>query len=471
MKLSHKLIMVSAAALMGISPILGSAQGVNAATSTKSAKKTTSSKSSSKSSNSITLTHNAYVYDKNGKRLKTYMGSAKYTTIAKGVTVKSSGTKTINGVLYYSLGSGAYIKAANVAKSSASTTSTTKKTTTSTKTTSITLTKNAYFYNKNGKRVKKYNGMSKLVKGTTVDSYGTKTISGKKYYQLNSKGTVFIKAANVDKKTTSTKTSSSKTTITLKKNAYIYDANGDTEKKGYKKGKTLTATEARYIGTKLYYKIGEDQYIKAANVGKVSGAELEPVNEPDGAATVDTSTTSTDTDTTTVTTTRIAPLYNIKGVADTTREFGVGQTQQVSELRYIATSSTATPELFYKLSSGRGYLKASDVTVNGKTMLSVNTPEEAKADVTVATATDKAKLAQSIAASASVKASDLYKNSEVSLQAAYDAAISAATTVNNSSTATVGQVNEALANINEAQGKLNGVASTTTNTTTTTANN
>ncbi|KGL04912.1 SLAP domain-containing protein, partial [Lactobacillus helveticus] len=76
-----------------------------------SSKKTTSKKTTS---NTIKLIHNAYVYDKNGKRLKTYMGSAKYTTIAKGVTVNSNGTKTIDGVLYYSLGGGAYIKAANV---------------------------------------------------------------------------------------------------------------------------------------------------------------------------------------------------------------------------------------------------------------------------------------------------------------------------------------------------------------------
>ncbi|MBW7986951.1 SLAP domain-containing protein [Lactobacillus helveticus] len=93
-------------------------------------KKTTSKKTTS---NTIKLIHNAYVYDKNGKRLKTYMGSAKYTTIAKGVTVNSNGTKTIDGVLYYSLGGGAYIKAANV-DGKAATSSSTKKT--SSKTTS-----------------------------------------------------------------------------------------------------------------------------------------------------------------------------------------------------------------------------------------------------------------------------------------------------------------------------------------------
>ena len=152
MKLNHKLIMVSAAALMSVSPLVANTQNsVQAATTTKSSskttskktttstKKTTDSKSNSKStsskkaatkttakkstsskatskasSNDITLARNAYVYDKNGKRLDKYMGSAKYTTIARGVTVKSNGTTKINGVLYYSLGNNAYIKAANV---------------------------------------------------------------------------------------------------------------------------------------------------------------------------------------------------------------------------------------------------------------------------------------------------------------------------------------------------------------------
>ncbi|AFR21272.1 SLAP domain-containing protein [Lactobacillus helveticus] len=93
-------------------------------------KKTTSKKTTS---NTIKLIHNAYVYDKNGKRLKKYEGKAKYTTIAKGVTVNSYGTKTIDDVLYYSLGDGAYIKAANV-DGKAATSSSTKKT--SSKTTS-----------------------------------------------------------------------------------------------------------------------------------------------------------------------------------------------------------------------------------------------------------------------------------------------------------------------------------------------
>ena len=493
MKLSHKLIMVSAAALMSVSPLLNTTQNVNAATaSTKktttkktsskktttkksaSTKKTTSTKKSTSkkttkkaassktttskktTSNTIKLTHNAYVYDKNGKRLKTYMGSAKYTTIAKGVTVNSNGTKTINGVLYYSLGGGAYIKAANVdgkVATSSSTKKTSSKNTSSNKpstdesedSTSTKLIHNAYVYDVNGKRIKKYEGKSKLTKGTEIDTYGTVNIKGKKYYQLDEEGTAFVKAGNVDRPTT----------ITLKKNAYIYNGEGKTKKKLVKKGKTVKTTEARYIGTKLYYKIGDDQFVKAANVGKVKGEELDPINEPDGAATVEVPDTE-DVNSTKVITKGVVSLYDIKGQKYANRIFDAGVSQQVSELRYIATSVNSTPQLFYKLASGRGYLKADEVTVDGKILNAVNTQEQAKADVTVATTADKAKLTQSINEAASVKASEIYKLSSSTAKAAYDKAITDGAIVNNNASATIGQVNEAESAITSAKAKLNG---------------
>ena len=522
MKLSHKLVMVSAAALMSVAPLLGTAENVN--TVQAAPKKTTSKKAAS---NKITLVRNAYVYDKNGKRLDKYMGSAKYTTIAKGVTVTSTGTKTINGVKYYDLGGGAYIKAVNVDGKAASSTSSLSKGT------KAKFVSNSYIYDKNGKRISKYQGKSKFVKGDSVTTYGIQTINGKKYYQLDKKGTAFVRTVNIDGKTTSNQESSvsndaestkkydyslkknayiydnngkrinkyqgkskllkgaaidvygietikgkdyyqldkkgtafvkasnvtrtvKATSITMKKNAYIYNGNGDTKKKTVKKGKTVKATEARYIGTKLYYKISDNQFVKAANVGKISGPELEPVNEPDGAATVDTGDNTVDPNVTKVTTINVAPLYNIKGQPDNVRAFGEGQSQQVSELRYIATSATATPELFYKLSSGRGYLNRSDVAVSGKTLTPVNTPEQAREDVTVATAANKAKLLQDINEATSVKSSEAYKLASSDVKAAYDKAISDGTTVNNDATATIAQVNEADAAIVSAKAKLDG---------------
>ncbi len=107
MKLSHKLIMVSAAALMGVSPLLGAAQSVNPVAQA-------ASKSSSKKG-TITLSNNAYVYHKNGKRDTNYAGGGKNAVIAKNRTLKYVGKPiTINGNEYYPIGGNDYVKAANV---------------------------------------------------------------------------------------------------------------------------------------------------------------------------------------------------------------------------------------------------------------------------------------------------------------------------------------------------------------------
>lgn len=411
--------------------------------------KAASSTSSLSKGTKAKFVSNSYIYDKNGKRISKYQGKSKFV---KGDSVTTYGIQTINGKKYYQLDKKgtAFVRTVNIdGKTTSSQESSVSNDAESTKKYDYSLKKNAYIYDKNGKRINKYQGKSRLLKGAAIDVYGIETIKGKDYYQLDKKGTAFVKASNVTRTVKAT-------SITMKKNAYIYNGNGDTKKKTVKKGKTVKATEARYIGTKLYYKISDNQFVKAANVGKISGPELEPVNEPDGAATVDTGDNTVDPNVTKVTTINVAPLYNIKGQPDNVRAFGEGQSQQVSELRYIATSATATPELFYKLSSGRGYLKASDVAVSGKTLTPVNTPEQAREDVTVATAANKAKLLQDINEATSVKNSEAYKLASSDVKAAYDKAISDGTTVNNDATATIAQVNEADAAIVSAKAKLDG---------------
>ena len=125
MKLSHKLIMLSTAALMGVTPVLG---GVNTASVAQAATK----------SSKIVLGSNAYVYLKDGTRNKNYkVGDTAYPVIGKGAKLNAYGLITIKGVSYYSIGDGNYIKASNVAtvdgkKATTATTSSTKKDTTKT---------------------------------------------------------------------------------------------------------------------------------------------------------------------------------------------------------------------------------------------------------------------------------------------------------------------------------------------------
>lgn len=70
--------------------------------SSKTTKKTTK-KSSSTSVVTIKTIRKTHVVNAKGKKVTTYMGSKKYATIGKNVTLKGLGTKTINGKKYYAL--------------------------------------------------------------------------------------------------------------------------------------------------------------------------------------------------------------------------------------------------------------------------------------------------------------------------------------------------------------------------------
>lgn len=56
----------------------------------------------------VSVAKKAYVYNAQGKKVKTYRGSKKYTSMIAGVKVNSLGSKTINGQKYYALEPGRY---------------------------------------------------------------------------------------------------------------------------------------------------------------------------------------------------------------------------------------------------------------------------------------------------------------------------------------------------------------------------
>ena len=351
MKLSHKLIMVSAAALMGVSPLLGAAQGVNPVAQA-------ASKSSSKKG-TITLSNNAYVYHKNGKRDTNYAGGGKNAVIAKNITLKYVGKPvTIKGTEYYPIGSNDYVKAANVgykdgkavtastskapAKKASSTTttdktaakdqsSTTDKSTkkAASKKTTITLNHNAYIYNSKGKTNKKI-----VKKGQTLTVDQLNAIGSKLYYRIKGQKNQFIKNANVGtvngpKITPATKL----TTVTLTHNAYIYNGFGGTKKKAIKKGKTIIVDRLMYIDTTLYYKIGgqKNQFIKMANTTKETGPDLKPSNHKPVPDTM-----------TVITLNHNAYVYDGNGKSDKVL-LKKGQRITVDQLKYIGS------KLYYRI--------------------------------------------------------------------------------------------------------------------------
>lgn len=118
--------------------------------------------------------HNAYKYNKHGKRIgKGY--------ISKGSTYYSKGAYKIRGKKYHKLEAkgNIYIKDGNLSPRRL--------------TKQVTLKHNAYQYNKHGKRAK--SGV--LRKGDSYFVYGSKHIHGKKYYEVGDG--LYIKASNCSK--------------------------------------------------------------------------------------------------------------------------------------------------------------------------------------------------------------------------------------------------------------------------------
>lgn len=454
MKFSHKFMMISAAALIGVSPVIGAGQF----TVVQAADKVATKKNNNSKQNTIKLSHNAYVYDKNGKRLKTYMGSAKNTKIGKGITLTFNGKVTIKNKEYYNLGGNAYVKAANVGYVNG------KKVVKPAATTKAKIKHNAYIYDAKGKTEKK-----KIKKGQTVTVDQLIYIGKKLFYRIGGQSNQFIKAANVGKTTgaklkpvnkkpskddnSPSDNQNDPTVITLSHNAYIYDGNGHSTKTLIRKDEKITVDQLKYIGKKLFYRIkddnfpGEDQWVKKNNVGIVSGKQLQPTN----------SKPEDDKDVTTITLARTTNVYNSKGVAQPTKTFAKGHRARVTELRYIWVKDDNKAELFYKLQSDKnGYIKQDDISkVSGVKLTPVNTPETAKGETVTATSTDKKALQDLLTQDAAVKASDSYKLSAKALRNAYDSAISSGNQVN-TAIATVAQVSDIVNQINNAKAVLNG---------------
>lgn len=457
---------------------------------------TTASTTESSDAKSIQLSRNSYVYDKNGKRIKSAgtlkkgskisyvsldtINSTKYynlgkgqyikavnakattpakknnkhveltrnsyvydkngkriknaKTLKKGATFDYNGTKDINDVEYYNMGKGQYVKASNgvIVKS-------------------VELIKNSYVYDANGKRIK---SAGTLKKGSTIDYYGTKMINDRNYYDIG-KGQ-YIKTTNA-KETEDTEPVKEDTYINLIKNAIIYNDNGDAyneDSAPLLKGASYQALAAKKINDKWYYSIGDGQWIKAVNAVVTSGPALIPKSEDPNAAYTN---STTDPNQLIATWNTSTSVYNSKGEVKPNQEFGKGHQARVSELRYIWVKSENKAILFYKLVSDKdGFVMADDVTVSGKTLTPVNDPEQAKNDAVVATDSDKASLISAINNADAAENTDAYKFATDTAKANFKQAYAAAQNARTSKTATISVVKNALDNLTKAIANLDG---------------
>ena len=205
------------------------------------------------SSEELTLMHNAYLYDENGKR-------ANKVILGAGSIITSYGTKEINGQSYYVLVDKGnqnkiyYVALGNVIP------------------TSQKLKHNAYVYNKHGNRIK---NAGVLRKGNNIKTYGNAvTIRGKKYYIIAPNR--FIKAANIAlQKPASaapinelvTKKARPATAKTIMHNSYLYDQNGKRANKiVILAGSIVNTVNQQVINGKKYYELDDGLFIAANNI-------------------------------------------------------------------------------------------------------------------------------------------------------------------------------------------------------------
>ena len=205
------------------------------------------------SSEELTLMHNAYLYDENGKR-------ANKVILGAGSIITSYGIKEINGQSYYVLVDKGnqnkiyYVARGNVVP------------------TSQKLRHNTYVYNKHGNRVKK---AGVLKKGNDIKTYGNAvTIRGKKYYIIAQNR--FVKAANIAlQKAASaapnnelvTEKAQPAAAKTIMHNSYLYDQNGKRANKiVILAGSIVNTVNQRFINGKKYYELDDGLFIAANNI-------------------------------------------------------------------------------------------------------------------------------------------------------------------------------------------------------------
>ncbi|WP_167594939.1 SLAP domain-containing protein [Lactobacillus kullabergensis] len=198
-------------------------------------------------STSRKLKHNAYVYNKHGKRIK------KAGMLRKGNNINTYGSAvTIRGKKYFIIAQNRFVKAANIAvqKASVATVTTAPITEKPQPVVEKEIMHNSYLYDKQGKRANKL----VILVGSSVNTANKQLINGRSFYELEDG--LFVSAANIDSKK-----------IKLKHNAYIYSQHGNRiSKKGLKKGKAVkTYGDPVKINNKQYYIIAKNKFVKKAN--------------------------------------------------------------------------------------------------------------------------------------------------------------------------------------------------------------
>ncbi|MDF7638122.1 SLAP domain-containing protein [Lactobacillus sp. ESL0791] len=366
---------------------------------------------SAATTNTIKLVHGAYVYSKKGKRLRTYLGSKYKTHFHEGAVVKYTGkVEPIqrNSKHFYLLDNDNYNQSWLPYKK----------------------VKGSYYYS--------------IGHGGYINAANVKQVNGQPLYISETTVKADLKAADNKPITLGTDNK-----VTIKNNQSIKvdyvasDISGNGTANYYHISNTKDAfIVARYIKTKPRQRLAtqtEDTYIEF--IKPTIAYNFQNI---------------------------LNPSNNSKVV---TIDKDLVDYKQVIELLYIWVPQNNKAELFYRLGSATihdtvdvtdaidnnlFYIKAENVKyVSGPQLTPINTAEEAKEDIKVATEADKQDLQKAIAQEAIVKAAANYKNEEYSGYAdEYDNYLAKAKEVYASKAASGVEVKQALWLLNKAQQTL-----------------
>lgn len=245
----------------------------------------------------ISISRNSYIYDKNGKRLKTYRGGKAYLKAGTNITSKQKRTYYIPQT-YFEVGKGEYVRAAYVTEYNGKGV--------------LGLNHNSYIYDKNGKRLKNFNGKKNVVLKSggitgytgkiknatdssshyfyngsdegTAKTLTTKTIKSQEYYAIGNGG--YIKAANVNTINGHVIYTTKPTYVTLLTDTYGYDENFKQNKVVYKRGQKVKVSKSvidmSSEDPQLYFQVAgkKNQLIYWGDYGEYPGVGLDIIYDP-----------------------------------------------------------------------------------------------------------------------------------------------------------------------------------------------
>lgn len=432
------------------------------------------------------LNQNSYVYDKNGKRLKTFReGRAYFTTNSK---VKYTGSEEFyrKPYAYYRIGNNTYVNSGQISKVNGKGV--------------LFVSQNSYVYNSKGQHQRRLIEAGELVpytgrvvnksnqyfyteyKDRQPNFYSIKNykIKGNYYFRIGKNQ--YIKANNINAINGETLYTKQPIKVKIITDTYAYNKDLTQIDKMYRKGQTVTADQMIttgmgdfqasyfrvkgtskdpvYINTGLYEEDADSPYVWSGDQGPTLAKQyLFPESYNDLIYTVASFKGNN------------VAFYNVNG--EKTNYKTDGDQLAVNQKIYLWNTKENKAELYYHVQNSlvyktgaeddrhdtaisNLYVKADDVAISGQKLTTLNTASEAEADSKLATNSEKAELTQAISDAASVKDSIKYRLDNWVDRSLYDQAVENAQTIAQDKNATKMAVKEALWQVDFAKKNLKG---------------